>query len=375
MTSRKEPGILLRVAASRNVPGKHDLEELVSDLAALRGKGLDRATELDIPALRGCIAELIGQDAEDLQVHHLEIGLRRGTEAMGEGHAAECAEVLFGIASHVRGLSPIELRKRASELYYDSADRSSVDAFRKTHERRVLGSLGAALLRAIEGPITAPAALHRGSEAPRELPLMRLKIDQPEWRKRTLSVLRVEPERRGQLRELTWDEFGRGIGILRNQIHDYGTNLDIDLVIGINEAGLMMATLLASASFSRCALSYVRTRTRGTALTIDDHHTLLGPRLTSASAVVICDYEVKTAHVLSRVRDYLLDAGLPPDTPRYLAVMGALASEDSTLDADEEVVGLSRLACHPVLQAADLTDSFIACLMPSPGIDPPLGLR
>jgi hypothetical protein len=376
LTTRKEPGNVLPVAADRSSSGTHRLDELVSELTTLRGKGLDRFAEIEVPALRSCVAELTGHQPADVQVHHLEVSLRAGVQAMGEGHAAECAAVLFGIAPHVRGLHPIELRKRAAELYYDqTADRNTVDAFRKTREPRILAALGAAILRALEARTPDRHPLVSSDLVGAGLATAELVVDQAGWRQRTLPVLVVGPQSPGQLRELSWEQFGQGIDTVRDQIHHYGTNLDIDIAIGINEAGLVMATLLASASFSRCAIGYVRTRSKGTSLHIDEDHTHLGPQLKSAAAVLICDYEVKTAHVLPRVCDYLHDAGLAADTPRYFAVMGALATEAPTLDSNLDGGNVSELACQPVLEAAQLTDAFIACVMASPGIDPPLGLR
>jgi hypothetical protein len=384
LTARRETGKVPAVATIRPRGGGPRPEELARELATLRAKGLDRLESIEAPALRSCIADLTHQDPSGLKVHHLEVGLGAGITAMGEGQAAECAAVLFGLASHVRGLHPIELRKRAAEQSYDRpADQTTVDAFRKTREPRVLAALATALLRAVDGDDTGVAST-TGETDPADaaggarLPGGRLIVDQPTWRQRTLPVLLVEPRRPGQLRELTWLEFGQGIETLRDQVHHYGTNLDIDLAIGINEAGLVMATLLASASFSRCAVGYVRTRSRGTSLGIDEQNTLLGPQVRSAAAVLICDYEVKTTHVISRVCEHLVDAGLPAGTPCYFAVMGALATEKPTLDAVQDLdvaVTLSRLPCQPVLQAAQLTDTFVGCLMPRPGIDPPLALR
>jgi hypothetical protein len=55
--------------------------------------------------------------------------------------------------------------------------------------------------------------------------------------------------------------------------------------------------------------------------------------------------------------------------------MGALATESATFDPPIDSIKVSHLACHPVLDQAPITDAFIGCVMASPGIDPPLGLR
>ena len=86
--------------------------------------------------------------------------------------------------------------------------------------------------------------------------------------------------------------------------------------------------------------------------------------------MLICDFEVKTTPVLPQV-----DAGLDSSTPRYFAVMGALATRTGNLGTHIGGAKVSRLACQHVFEAAGLADAFIGGLMPSPGIDPPLGLR
>jgi hypothetical protein len=48
--------------------------------------------------------------------------------------------------------------------------------------------------------------------------------------------------KRGQLRHLSWGEFGFGIERLVRQIKNLGRHLDVDICFGINEAGLVMAT-------------------------------------------------------------------------------------------------------------------------------------
>jgi hypothetical protein len=64
--------------------------------------------------------------------------------------------------------------------------------------------------------------------------------------------------RPGQLLDLTWETFGFGIERLARQIKNVGRRLDVDICFGVNEAGLVIATFLASAQFSRCAIGYLR---------------------------------------------------------------------------------------------------------------------
>lgn len=52
--------------------------------------------------------------------------------------------------------------------------------------------------------------------------------------------------RPGELLDLTWDTFGLGIERLVSQIKNLGWRLEADACLGINEAGLVMATFLAT---------------------------------------------------------------------------------------------------------------------------------
>ena len=345
---------------------------MTDDLGVLRTRGLARAGTLDIPALAHCVAAITGRDPADLDRHHYEIALTKAIDDMGDGDAAETAAVLFGVAPHVRGLHPIELRKRAAEATYDRPpEASTVDAFRKTREPRVLAALATAFLTATTDvtPLTdRPAARVAGPEAT-------LGVTTDRWRRRDLPVLTIGGDPPGRIRELTWTEFGAGIERIRGQIRDYGTSLDIDLAIGINEGGLLIATLLASASFRRCGIAYVRTIRHGARAAVDTDHVALSRQLASASAVMLCDFEVKTAPILGLVTRYLTDEGLHPDASVYAATMGALATTEPEPPAAGHVYDIADLPCHAALAAAPLADVFVGYLMASPGIDPPLGLR
>src|SRR5690606_33437776 len=60
----------------------------------------------------------------------------------------------------------------------------------------------------------------------------------------------------GRLLDLTWETFGYGVERLASQIKNVGRRLDVDICFGVNEAGLVMATFLASGSFARCKIGY-----------------------------------------------------------------------------------------------------------------------
>lgn len=348
------------------------LDSVIRDLGRLRARGVDRVAVLDLPDLAMCVARLAGRDDQALEAHHYELVLGDAIDELGDGDAAELASMLFGLAPHVRGLHPIELRKRAAEAAYDRPpEASTVDAFRKSREPRILAALATTLLK---GAAPSPHRIDRiGHDNGETTASASLRTTTAGWRPRTMPVLTIQAEPPGRIRELTWDEFGDGIDQLRGQLRDYGTTLDVDLAVGINEGGLLMATLLASAAFGRCAIGYVRTVRRGDTVTVDARHTNLGHRLASADAVMLCDFEVKATPVLDTVRRYLVSQGLRPGAPTFLSVMGALATSGPTLPAEQDYDS-RNLPCAPALGAAPLADLFVGYLMPSPGIDPPLGL-
>jgi hypothetical protein len=171
--------------------------------------------------------------------------------------------------------------------------------------------------------------------------------------------------RPGELLDLSWDTFGLGIERLISQIKNIGFRLDADACFGINEAGLVMATFLASAAFSRCPVGYLKCqKTRGT-IRLDDASYY--PDLRSSPSIVICDFEVKHADVAGFIARQVRDRY--PDADLYFAVFGAM-TQDSNL-----AVGFDDLTGASIMKGAGFRAIFIAATMSPPGIEPPLELR
>lgn len=64
-----------------------------------------------------------------------------------------------------------------------------------------------------------------------------------------------------KLLHVRWDTFGKGIEILKEQIKNHGFYLKVDACIGVNEAGLAMATFLAGSTDmlgGRNKIGYIR---------------------------------------------------------------------------------------------------------------------
>lgn len=170
----------------------------------------------------------------------------------------------------------------------------------------------------------------------------------------------------GQLLDLTWNTFGFGIQRLMRQIKSLGRRLDADICFGVNEAGLVMATFLASAQFNRCAIGYLRCNRVRNEITFaaESHY----PDSVDAPAIVICDFEVKHADVVGLVARQLRERY--PGAELYFAVFGAMTKGDSL-----EVESFDDLTGATIMQAAKFEAVFIAATMSPPGIEPPLELR
>ncbi|WP_143060592.1 hypothetical protein [Amycolatopsis tolypomycina] len=170
----------------------------------------------------------------------------------------------------------------------------------------------------------------------------------------------------GQLLDLTWNTFGFGIQRLMRQIKSLGRRLDADICVGINEAGLVMATFLASAQFNRCAIGYLRCNRVRNEITFaaESHY----PESVEAPVIVICDFEVKHADVVGLVARELRERY--PGAELYFAVFGAMTKGNSL-----EVQSFDELTGATIMQAARFEAVFIAATMSPPGIEPPLELR
>jgi hypothetical protein len=170
----------------------------------------------------------------------------------------------------------------------------------------------------------------------------------------------------GQLLDLDWSVFGFGIERLARQIKNLGRRLDVDACFGVNEAGLVMATFLASAQFSRCPIGYLRCiKTRDSVALASAS---FFPVMPHPPTILICDFEVKQADVVGYIARELRIRY--PDALLYFAVFGAM-----TKGSDLEVSDFHELTGAEIITAADFEAVFIAATMCPPGIEPPLELR
>jgi hypothetical protein len=172
--------------------------------------------------------------------------------------------------------------------------------------------------------------------------------------------------RSGELLDLTWDTFGLGIERLISQIRNLGWRLEADACFGINEAGLVMATFLASAVFGRCPVGYLKCQKTRDEISLDDAS--FYPAIRPTPTIVICDFEVKHADVVGYITRQL--RARYPASDIYFAVFGAM-TKGSALEVDsfEDLTGAQ------IMTAAGFKAIFVAATMNPPGIEPPLELR
>jgi hypothetical protein len=197
-------------------------------------------------------------------------------------------------------------------------------------------------------------------------PEFTLTVPTVEYGNPDICVFSLSNPQPGQLLDLTWDTFGYGVERLSQQIKNLGKRLDADVCFGINEAGLAMATFLASSRFSRCPIGYLRcNKVRdGVELDVNSFY----PETEEASTIVVCDFEVKHADVIGYITRQLRTRY--PKADLYFAVFGAM-----TKGRDLEVAGFDDLTGAKIMRAANFEAIFIAATMGPPGIEPPLELR
>jgi transcriptional regulator with XRE-family HTH domain len=181
-----------------------------------------------------------------------------------------------------------------------------------------------------------------------------------------ISVFSLPNPHPGQLLDLTWDTFGLGVERIVRQIKNLGRRLDVDICFGINEAGLVMATFLASAQFARCPIGYLKCNKVRDEIALDDAS--LYPAARHSPTILICDFEVKHADVVGFIARELRTRY--PGAELYFAVFGAM-----TKGSDLQVNSFDDLTGARIVRAADFAAVFIAATMAPPGIEPPLELR
>ena len=96
------------------------------------------------------------------------------------------------------------------------------------------------------------------------------------------------------------------------------------ICFGVNEAGLVMATFLASARFSRCPIGYLEVRQKTRDFIRAGPCARYPPPPDLSPTIVICDFEVKHADVAGYLAQQLRQRY--PGADLYFAVFGAMTT-------------------------------------------------
>jgi hypoxanthine phosphoribosyltransferase len=161
---------------------------------------------------------------------------------------------------------------------------------------------------------------------------------------------------------LSWAEFGYGIEALMRQIRGGRIRLTADVVIGINETGLSIASFLSAALMHYCPIGFLRTART------DELHEVWLPQSPRAGTILIVDSEIKTGSTLTRAVE-IVRAKL---SPRQL--VAACLAVQSTPDCAGKRITLDELTASKALRSLNLDGFCAAFIAPPPSIDPPLYL-
>lgn len=183
---------------------------------------------------------------------------------------------------------------------------------------------------------------------------------------KTIKVFPINNLYRNRLKHISWADFGRGIDNLVEQIQDNGSSLNVDICVGINDAGLNMATYINSKCFNRGFIGYLRTKKIHNVVEIAGESLL--PDLPEKPTIMIFDFEIKYADVLTTITKFLKEKYIEPQF--YFCVFGAMTeSEDLKIRDLEELVSYNQILENR------MQDVYIAATMHPPGIEPPLEIK
>lgn len=179
----------------------------------------------------------------------------------GQGSPPPMSSLLILCAAYGRGpmgvsdeyISPMELIAESYERL-PAEDQVALKAYALNRQHTVHEESSTSLSKQ-HGPSVLPGQADRPAQIGSEFTLT---VPTVEYGNSEVCVLTLPNRHPGRLLDLEWDTFGYGVERLSQQIKNVGKRLDVDVCFGINEAGLVMATFLASSRFSRCSIGYLR---------------------------------------------------------------------------------------------------------------------
>ena len=166
---------------------------------------------------------------------------------------------------------------------------------------------------------------------------------------------------------LTWETFGKGIENLRNMILRYSPAIDPDVYLGVNEAGLAIATFISS-SLNRKKIGYIKTG----GINSNDERIInisdcFFPDLSANAIVAIVDFELKTGKSIKKIRKTVCKTY--PNAKIYYFVMGA-----STVNPNLKIRNVRDLSAAAILQDMEMPE-LLVYVMTNRGIEPPITVR
>jgi hypothetical protein len=173
--------------------------------------------------------------------------------------------------------------------------------------------------------------------------------------------------------DLTWNTFAQGIENLSGQIREYG--LHVDVCLGINYAGLVIAAILKHAAYDPDGdpvdLGYVGCGTKGKERVIYRNSHFPKVRIDEPN-ILLVDSEVKTGSALVKVVEEVKRRY--PKATLYYAVLAALLREGC-----RRLTGLDSLEVGALLSSLcgedKVEEVFLAFTMEGHGVEPPVHMR
>jgi len=193
-----------------------------------------------------------------------------------------------------------------------------------------------------------------------------LSVERKNNHDKVIRVFSSENVYKNRLLHISWNSFGKGINNLVEQIIENGSSLNIDLSVGINDAGLTMAAFINSRCFNRKNLGYIRTEKKHGHILIAKESIL--PELPSHPSIMLFDFEIKHADVLSKIIGHLNNVYKCP--AYYFCVFGAMTEKK-----DLKIGSIADLVSYEQIVNNNIEDIYISTIMHPPGIEPPLEVK
>lgn len=178
-----------------------------------------------------------------------------------------------------------------------------------------------------------------------------------------MNILR-NVEKHSVLR-LSWETFGFGMERLKKQMADFPYHLDIDAYFGIDDCGLVMATILNSSKGVRTKIGYAQFLRRKNNIFLGDAS--IFPELNPSPTIMVTDIELRTGKSLEACVKELRKRYDKPSI--YFATFAAL-----TKDATCHIENFTELVSAERISILEIEAYFMAFTAYASAIELPLGL-